>query len=261
MNHADTCAELRRRGYPSTIAAEAVNQARIRTSATYPLERHLVRYTGNGDYRISPRPWPEGASRLPRPAPRQDPVPVFLPEILVKIAVTDAWLDSSAAPEWVAEPLLQDWTRVTKACEEAGEVWKEMSRWTGENPRKGKCGSREEVLGELGDVLMAALLAIQHITKDHDLTWQLFLDALDKAYRRVPPGQRHLHEDDGTAEGCPGCFEDGPDTASDAIRAMYAEPEGLYEDPPATCGSGQPHQRHVYSPAGGMIRGCPGVTG
>jgi hypothetical protein len=271
MNHADACAELRRRGYSSTVAAEAVTQTRMRVSGTYALDRHLVRYTGAGGYQISPLPWPEGETRRPGPAgetrtpPPQDMMPVHLGEILVKIQLVDAWIDASTAPAYRDQPLAGDWSRITKPLNEAMEAKEALAGVTGENPRKGVCDTWEHVLEELGDTACAALMGIQHKTKDINETWRIFLASLEKAYNRVPPGQRHVHEDDGTVEGCPGCFEDEPDTASDAIRALYAEPEGLYaepeglyEDPPG-CGDRQPHQRHVYSPAGGLIQRCPGV--
>lgn len=114
-----------------------------------------------------------------------------LEELLKAVEIVDAHLDSSASPDYQAQPLAQDWARITKVCEEAGEVWKELSRLTGENVRKGKCGSREELLGELGDVISAGLCAAQHITKDTDATWAVVSEALVKARTRV---ERHTVE-------------------------------------------------------------------
>jgi hypothetical protein len=104
---------------------------------------------------------------------------------LAIVTDVDAYLDSAQAPEYREQPLAQDWARVTKVCEEAGEVWKEQSRRTGENYRKGRCGSDEELLGELADTASAALCAIQHVTKDSDRTWDVFAAALLKARSRV----------------------------------------------------------------------------
>jgi hypothetical protein len=108
-----------------------------------------------------------------------------LEDMLGIVELVDAHLDSKASPEYQAQPLAQDWARITKVCEEAGEVWKEMSRFTGENYRKGRCGSEEELLGELADTVSAGICAIQHVTKDKARTWAVVAAALLKAQGRV----------------------------------------------------------------------------
>ena len=108
-----------------------------------------------------------------------------LDELLEAVELVDAHLDSAVSPEYVAQPLAHRWARVTKVCEEAGEVWQALSKATGENPRKGVCGTEAELLGELGDTASAAICAIQHITKDTDTTWAVVSDALIKARTRV----------------------------------------------------------------------------
>jgi hypothetical protein len=111
--------------------------------------------------------------------------PLHLEDALAIIELVDAYLDSSASGDYREQPLAQDWARITKVCEEAGEVWKEWSRYTGENPRKGLCGSEAELLGELADTAAAAMLAIQHVTKDRARTWAVVAAALLKAQSRV----------------------------------------------------------------------------
>jgi NTP pyrophosphatase (non-canonical NTP hydrolase) len=106
-------------------------------------------------------------------------------ELLEAVEVVDAHIDSATAPEYRAQPLALDWARVTKVCEEAGEVWRALSKLTGENPRKGVCGTRDELLGELGDTASAAICAIQHLTKDTNQTWAVVSAALLKARQRV----------------------------------------------------------------------------
>jgi hypothetical protein len=108
-----------------------------------------------------------------------------LGELLESVEMVDAHLDSAAHPDYVAQPLAQDWARGTKVCEEAGEAWKALSKWTGENPRKGVCGTRDELLEELGDTVSAAMCAIQHFTKDTDATWAVVSAALLKARYRA----------------------------------------------------------------------------
>jgi len=105
---------------------------------------------------------------------------------LLEVAeIVDAHLDANAAPEFLAQPLAADWARVTKVCEESGEVWAALSKYTGENLRKGACGTLDELLGELGDTVSAGICAIQHLTKDTDRTWEVVSAAFAKARARV----------------------------------------------------------------------------
>jgi hypothetical protein len=106
-------------------------------------------------------------------------------EILARIEAVDAHLDEAAPWQFRENPVANRWRRVTKVCEESGEVWRALSGWDGENPRKGACGSRDELLAELGDTAVAALLAIQSLVKNLSQTWAVFLAALDKARGRV----------------------------------------------------------------------------
>jgi NTP pyrophosphatase (non-canonical NTP hydrolase) len=119
--------------------------------------------------------------------------PLTLDELLDTVEIVNAHLDSAVSPEYQAQPLAHRWARVTKVCEEAGEVWRALSKLTGENPRKGVCGTEDELLGELGDTASAAICAIQHITGDTDATWAVVSAALVKARQRVaehaPPAE------------------------------------------------------------------------
>ena len=106
--------------------------------------------------------------------------------ILQIIEAVDAHLDAAAPEPFREDPMANRWRRVTKVCEESGEVWRALSAWDGENPRKGACGSREDVMEELADTACAALFGIQHLTKDRNGTWVIFLAALAKAEGRLP---------------------------------------------------------------------------
>jgi hypothetical protein len=57
----------------------------------------------------------------------------------------------------------QMWSRVTKVCEESGEVWRAMSGYVGENPRKGVTHTLDDLSGELLDTASAALCAWAHL--------------------------------------------------------------------------------------------------
>jgi len=110
---------------------------------------------------------------------------ITLEEFLAAVEAVNAWLDGDMSPEYAAQPLAHTIARVTKVCEESGEVWAALSKWTGENPRKGVCGTRADVLAELGDTVSAGICAIQHITGDIDLTWAVVSSALVKARTRI----------------------------------------------------------------------------
>jgi NTP pyrophosphatase (non-canonical NTP hydrolase) len=101
------------------------------------------------------------------------------------IETVDAWLDDAVAGTYQDQPLAQDWARITKVSEEAGEAISALIGATGQNPRKGVIGSMDDVLKELGDCFCAAVFAIQHITQDADVTAEIIEAALMKAFNRA----------------------------------------------------------------------------
>lgn len=105
--------------------------------------------------------------------------------LLEAVEVIDAFLDSHRNPDYIAQPLANDWARGTKVLVEGGEVWEALSKMTGENFRKGVCGTLDDLLGELGDCVSAAMCGIQHFTKDTAVTWSVVSAAFTKAARRV----------------------------------------------------------------------------
>lgn len=113
------------------------------------------------------------------------PPRLTLGELLEAVEIVDAHIDAATAPAYREQPLALTWARVTKVCEESGEVWRALSKMTGENPRKGICGTEDELLAELGDTASAAICAIQHRTKDTVATWAVVSAALIKARERV----------------------------------------------------------------------------
>jgi hypothetical protein len=108
-----------------------------------------------------------------------------LPEFLAAVETANDWLDSDVAPHYRVQPLAHLWARVTKVCSEAGEVMDALSALTGENPRKGVCGTEAELRAELGDAACAAILAIQHLTGDTAATWTVLSAALVKVRERA----------------------------------------------------------------------------
>lgn len=97
----------------------------------------------------------------------------------------DKWLDDKVSQEYKDQPLAQDWARVAKTVEEAGEAVNALIAWTGQNPRKGICGTKEELLNELADVAFAAIFAIQHFTKNYSRTDMILQLKLKSIYDRV----------------------------------------------------------------------------
>jgi IS605 OrfB family transposase len=89
-----------------------------------------------------------------------------LGRVLDIIRNVDRWLDAEVDGAYAAEPLAQDWARVAKCSEEVGEAIEALIAYTGQNPRKGICGSRDAMLAELADVAVTAMFGIQHFTKD-----------------------------------------------------------------------------------------------
>jgi hypothetical protein len=142
----------------------------------------------------------------------------------------DAHLDDAAPQAYRTSPaasaelnearaLANKWRRIAggPGCE-VHEATEELLAVTGGNPRKGFHGSEKDMLGELGDTAVAALLAIQSQVKDVRRTWDVFLTALAKAESRIPaagPKQplpqlawQHPEEfEDGVAAGK---YETGP---------------------------------------------------
>ena len=82
------------------------------------------------------------------------------------VTLIDDHLDSGCGELYHKQPLAQDWARVCKVVEEAGEVVDALIGWTEQNPRKGEYSSPEEMYKELCDVALTAIFALQHFTKD-----------------------------------------------------------------------------------------------
>lgn len=177
---------LRAIGYPEGGIRQAVEHAPFTTAEDIPsfLSRHTVVYGGDvcggeGGYRIidhgePPPRWPELGTGWD------------VAEICAAIRLADAHLDANTAPAYRDQPLAGHGSRITKAVDEAVEAKDALAGVTGENPRKGVCDTWEHVMEELGDTACAALFGIQHITKDPDVTWAVFIAALSKALSRVP---------------------------------------------------------------------------
>lgn len=111
--------------------------------------------------------------------------PEELDHMLHALELADAWLDGEVSQPYKDQPLAQDWARTAKAAEETGEAITALIAFTGQNPRKGICGTREQVLAELADSAVTCLLGIQHFTKSPAATWAELTAALEKVRQRA----------------------------------------------------------------------------
>ncbi len=72
--------------------------------------------------------------------------------------------------------------RVLKVCEESGEAAKAWIGFTGQNPRKGITHTKDEVIAELLDTALTALLAAQSVKGDS--VWYQFAGHMHSVVRR-----------------------------------------------------------------------------
>ncbi|WP_067127948.1 MazG-like family protein [Microtetraspora malaysiensis] len=81
------------------------------------------------------------------------------------IREVSAWIDNSPDNQGRDREALL-WGRVAKVAEEAGEVIEKLVGMTGQNPRKGRSATQQDVEYELLDVAMTALAALAHLHAD-----------------------------------------------------------------------------------------------
>lgn len=102
------------------------------------------------------------------------------------IQAMDDFLDVNTGRDYREQPRAQDWARVAKLVEEAGEAVSELIVWTGQNPRKPRDHEAYgRMLQELADTAMTGMLAIQHFTKDVVETQRVMDVAQDRGRARL----------------------------------------------------------------------------
>jgi hypothetical protein len=98
----------------------------------------------------------------------------------------DKLLDSNVSNIYKEQPLAQDWARVAKVTEEIGEAIAELILWTGQNPRKPlDLAARERLMKELADTALTGIYALQHFTKNADLTEEILISAQERHVTRL----------------------------------------------------------------------------
>lgn len=128
------------------------------------------------------------------------------------VTLVDLWLDNAVSPDYQAQPLAQDWARISKLIEELsealaeyhyltandrarldsitqrlGKVIAELILATGQNPRKPQDPAAfDRMLREIADTVMTGVYGLQHFTKNADLTEHYLRQAQAKHLSRVP---------------------------------------------------------------------------
>lgn len=83
------------------------------------------------------------------------------------------WLDISNRGNDDLMPGEDDFARIAKMGEEAGEAISAYIGYIGQNPRKGRTKTLREVLDEAADVVVTGLCAIQHFTENTNETREI----------------------------------------------------------------------------------------
>lgn len=92
------------------------------------------------------------------------------------------WLNSTYPPDLDYEAHMR--RRVTKVCEEAGEVHEAVGAFWQENPRK-PAGTLNDVIKELADCAGAALGAIEHLTGHQGFSLDIVTERVREVCVRV----------------------------------------------------------------------------
>lgn len=129
--------------------------------------------------------------------------PLSMESLLRAAQAVSEWLDDPRnVPEGFGGPgsPANRLRRVTKVCEESGEVWKAWSEAAGENPRLGTAeGGWHRVSQELADTAMAALAGIFHLSGSTEAVRERLREAALKSASRA--GQWYLEHDGELPEG------------------------------------------------------------
>lgn len=101
------------------------------------------------------------------------------------IAAIDQWIDNGTSQEFKNNKTLALYGRVAKIGEEYGEAMQALIGATEQNPRKGYSHTIDDVTSELADVVLTALCAIQHITKNDTETMRIVENKISAVIQRA----------------------------------------------------------------------------
>ncbi len=88
------------------------------------------------------------------------------PTAASNLALLSRWIDDHPANA-ARDPEARLWGRVAKVSEEAGEAIAALITYTGQNPRKPAVDDVGPLIGELLDVAVTALGAVEHVARTH----------------------------------------------------------------------------------------------
>lgn len=109
----------------------------------------------------------------------------MLGQMLADLAKVDQWLDDAVSQEYKDQPLALSWARISKVSEELGEATQAFIAYTGQNPRKDRTDTLDDTLAELADVVITAMCAMLHLTKDGARVGMILMDKTQVVSRRM----------------------------------------------------------------------------
>lgn len=102
-------------------------------------------------------------------------------DLFAGVAAITAWLDGSNPVGAPGDSIARHALKIT---EETGEVAAALAGLRGWNPRKGVTHTLEDLEGELADVALAAMTALQHLTQNADATRAVLETKIQKVIAR-----------------------------------------------------------------------------
>lgn len=104
---------------------------------------------------------------------------------LQSIAMLDAWLDENTGILYKEQPLAQDWVRIVAVLDHMSSVAEALAGFSRQNPRLIGQVSQSDILNSLADAANMAILAIQHFTKDANMSAGIVSESFDHLMRRA----------------------------------------------------------------------------
>lgn len=100
------------------------------------------------------------------------------------VAAISKWIDESPGYSGL-DPEAHLWRRCMKIVAETGEAHDALCGMIGENPRKGITHTKDDLLGELLDVAVAALGAVEHLTGNEGKSSDMLMDKIEFILERA----------------------------------------------------------------------------
>ena len=108
-----------------------------------------------------------------------------LETVLLSLELINKHIDDGRTGDYQTNGLAWLQSRVGHVVREAGEAWDALENLTGASARKGVCGTRDDLLNEVGDTVVAAWLVLQHLTGNSEDAWAVILRTIEKCLLRI----------------------------------------------------------------------------